>query len=1158
MKARIFRRSERFSRIAFEKLENRFVFANEVVAQFQLDADDAGHGDWRYYQAANVGDWNSYSALPQNSVDQPHSRDDMQPNLSSVFVSKSLIQPADSAHAVIAWRAPESGFYAIERSNISRLSDLGNGVDVHVATRGAIGIQIIQTTALHAGMTSNFNTHIGYMKAGDEIFVVMDSRGSGIEDDLTNLDFAITKTKDIVAELQQQIVMLPDTTAKIHVFQVLESGYYAIDQTSIRGSSETRATKLTIEIGDDESSNVAAGSHSAVFETMVRGTAKTAFDVNLGHLKAGQKIYVGLDSRHNVLSNQLDIELAVVRYGSSVIETNYRDDFGGPNWEYLWNRPSNWTTNEPGEFDSSPITAIHSLQPLIPSAEDPSVLTADGDLENNSHPSSWLRLRSNGGTPGSPSEIDGKNQYARYVVAAYTVENSGIYGLQDATIYAPSLEGDGINLVVMVNGDIVGKPMHVQPGEAVQFDQDIGTLKAGDRVFVAVGPKGTVNYSYFKIDYSIKRDVPRHAPKEVNLDAQPNMQIAASQSDQDDKTDDFADAFARAAGSVPNSRRPFVISLDAGHYYLLSDASLSDQLLDLSVSNVQIIGAVDSAGRPASHIHIVDRGQALPSQVLQGFLNTRDTSELVIANVSFDYDTPPFLQGHVVDITFRHDNRYELTFALENAMTSAKADYYQQMFFDAQATWGYFIDPQIDGRLLEGTDWHYSVDNTVDDAIQIIPGSKPKVILRVDYFPLNGMSPQEYIDHSEPLRNHQSHLIGSRFVFQARRDAAFLLNLKGARDASVINVTAYSGPSGFITAPRSSGLNVYDSHVQIKNGNWKSMNADSIHVQASRIGPWIENSSFAGVSDDIMNFYQFPDSILKSEIDLQQGTTSVWLKKRNKDGELSTPLLKEDSPGDHITIYDPLTGNTVAESRILQRRLEPLTGNLQDGEVLVVVLDRVLQLPTGTSPTDLYVYNKDCSGAFVISDSTLSDSRRYGNFLMASNGQLINNTYIGLGDQAIAGHNDVDLSIGLFSENILIAGNEFIENGVSRRSKLANIATPNSSTQFANPNAVIAFYKEVLEAGFPIAEARMPHFRDIAVLDNRFTNNRMKSISVNDAIDVIVSGNSEVASNDWQSDEAMIERPATELDVRSRLQGRVKMDSVSISASVADQFWSAF
>jgi hypothetical protein len=738
------------------------------------------------------------------------------------------------------------------------------------------------------------------------------------------------------------------------------------------------------------------------------------------------------------------------------------------------------------------------------------------------------------------------------------VQHSGMYALQDAAITAPSLEGDGVNLLVFVNGNLVGKPLHVLPGATVAFDQDLGTLKAGDTVYVAVGPKSTVNFSYFKIDYSIKREVPTHAREPVNLLAPESVRIASSQSSEDDKTDDLAAALEAAARSIPTPSRPFIIKLDAGDYYFLSDASQSDQLLDLTTNNVQIVGAIDSAGNPASHIHILDEGLGTPSQILQGFLHARDVSNFVIANVSFDYDAPPFLQGHVVDITFQPNNKYELTFQLERPMTTSQASYYQRLFKAAQATWGYFIDPQVAGRILNDTDWHYNVDGTINESIQIVPGEKPRVILKVDYTALSGMSPEQFLDYSDPSRNHSSQFIGSRFVFQARNDASFLLNLNGTENANVINVTAYSGPSGFVTAPRSSGLTVLDSNVVIRDGNWKSMNADSIHVQAARNGAWIENSTFDGVSDDIMNFYQFPNSILKTEVDSLSGTTSVWLKKRSKDGSLGTILLNEYLPGDHITIYDPVTGKTVSDSRIILRRQDSLFWNGQQTDAMQVVLDQAMTLPVGASKQDLYVYNKDSSGAFIVSNSTLSNSRRYGNFLMASNGQLIDNQYIGLSDQAIAGHNDVDLSIGLFAENIFIAGNNFVENGHSRRAQQANLATPNTANLESTANAVVAFYREVLAGPPQSVPLEDVNFRAIVIVDNQFTNNRMKSITVQNALGVLVERNAEAFLS---SDESIpFEKPLGTTSKASPVEEdrSTHLEKNRLPQAVSDQFWAQF
>ena len=65
--------------------------------------------------------------------------------------------------------------------------------------------------------------------------------------------------------------------------------------------------------------------------------------------------------------------------------------------------------------------------------------------------------------------------------------------------------------------------------------------------------------------------------------------------------------------------------------------------------------------------------------------------------------------------------------------------------------------------------------------------------------------------------------------------------------------------------------------------------------------------------------------------------------------------------------------------------------------------------------------------------ATLSNARRYGQFVMADDVQLVDSTYFGLTDSAIAGHNESNWPIGLYANNVLVQNNRFLRNGFSSR-----------------------------------------------------------------------------------------------------------------------------
>ncbi len=94
----------------------------------------------------------------------------------------------------------------------------------------------------------------------------------------------------------------------------------------------------------------------------------------------------------------------------------------------------------------------------------------------------------------------------RYVIAAVTVPTTATYRLGQSAI---SLNGcqwtNGLDLRVLVN-DTPAHQVSVPPGGVgVVFDTPLGTLSAGDRVYVAAGPAGRDGCDAFDWDFTIER-----------------------------------------------------------------------------------------------------------------------------------------------------------------------------------------------------------------------------------------------------------------------------------------------------------------------------------------------------------------------------------------------------------------------------------------------------------------------------------------------------------------------------------------------------------------------------------------------------------------------------------------------------------------------------
>lgn len=179
---------------------------------------------------------------------------------------------------------------------------------------------------------------------------------------------------------------------------------------------------------------------------------------------------------------------------------DYQDDFGGPTangWEYLWNGGG----------------AMGNDANYAPLAWNGTYY--DGDGINNGMPdasTAWANLAANGGHPGR-SLNQGQAQ-SRFVIAGFTVPTGGDYQLENTQVIDANTScGDGAELHVYINNNLIQSSTFANGG-GLNFDMSLGSLNAGDKIYVALGPKNTNdNCDGFEWDFSIVRSNIKYGQK---------------------------------------------------------------------------------------------------------------------------------------------------------------------------------------------------------------------------------------------------------------------------------------------------------------------------------------------------------------------------------------------------------------------------------------------------------------------------------------------------------------------------------------------------------------------------------------------------------------------------------------------------------------------
>jgi len=216
-------------------------------------------------------------------------------------------------------------------------------------------------------------------------------------------------------------------------------------------------------------------------------------------------------------------------------------------------------------------------------------------------------------------------------------------------------------------------------------------------------------------------------------------------------------------------------------------------------------------------------------------------------------------------------------------------------------------------------------------------------------------------------------------------------------------VSIYASPGACYVSDASDALNVISCKTLLRKGRWQSTNADGVHCQSNRIGPWIEGCVFEGMSDDGVNVYStpahlggaFPDGFVESDF--------------------SDPYRVR--PGDRLAAFDPASGSLEGEFFVKQ----------VDFERSRLLLDK--PLPRGFSISSekgaKAVYNMNLAGAgTLVRGNVFRNFRGRGLLLKCVDSVVEGNLFEGVSNVAIDMTNNQDVPEGLQCERLLVAGNK--------------------------------------------------------------------------------------------------------------------------------------
>lgn len=445
----------------------------------------------------------------------------------------------------------------------------------------------------------------------------------------------------------------------------------------------------------------------------------------------------------------------------------------------------------------------------------------------------------------------------------------------------------------------------------------------------------------------------------------------------DDRPD--TDAIKAAIAKAIEIGKPCRIAFEKGKY-LISNSSTEDSSPPERFMALSVESAKDLVFDGQGAIFLLNN----PRSGLFRFLKCKN---IIVQNIVIDYDPLPFSAGYVRAI---HNNPDAIDIEVAPGHPLLSAPYFSR----ETGGYGYPIDRDIAGRLKDNSPNVFFSKSVTD-----LGNGLFRIFMR-------SSTPSSELDYIE---------IGDRYVQIARQPSGDLFRAIKSDDITIKEVTSFASAGVNYVAVDSERLNLIKCKALVAPGRWMGGNADGVHVQNSRVGPWLEGCEFEGLGDDGFNFYTRPFFVSKN-VSANSFVLSGW-----KEDEIQT--------GDTLTFFDPISGSILAKPRVVSI----------DTQQNIVTLDsNVSKVVIGSQREATQVYNESFSNGFVIKDCRFANLRRFGTLFKGKNGLIQGNSYFGTSSSAIMALNEPSWPEGLFSKQIWILNNHIDQCGFDRDFRKGN------------------------------------------------------------------------------------------------------------------------
>jgi len=422
------------------------------------------------------------------------------------------------------------------------------------------------------------------------------------------------------------------------------------------------------------------------------------------------------------------------------------------------------------------------------------------------------------------------------------------------------------------------------------------------------------------------------------------------------------------------------------------------------ITNNSLISGIPLILQKATNVVVDGNGcKILIKNPRIGFLHVTDCSNVIIKGFTVDYDPLPYTQGIVTSnlvlgasgedaIEFRPDTGYPIP---------TNANYIDGFAYTNASRWGTIMNTNYPGR---GADNRYTIYG-YSNVVTTPQDGVFKVQMRYG---------DSYDQTIQP---------GDYWCMVSRWNGSSVYSIDNSYQVTLLNLTNYAG-----AAANFQGLDIHmpseiGCHVEIgpppvgaTSPRIKSSNADGGYFGDTRIGPWVENCVFTGLSDDVANAYTSPfvttDAVAKAT-----SKFSLWFYNTEGNGG-GTPTAADSyslQVGDLLAFFDAKNGVIFDQAVITNVNLP-----------YVSVDHPVSGIVKGLYETNTLIFDLSLNTSAVYLNNQFSNSRIHGIYCRADNMLIAHNSVSGMGESAISGFPALDLgSPNSFAPtNVIIMDNE--------------------------------------------------------------------------------------------------------------------------------------